>query len=99
MSPHLPPSPLRCWQVLRALQSYLDGVADEVTSRTVAGHLEECHRCGLEADTYRAIKGALANHERPNRDAVSRLRTFGEALLRVPANPPDESAAADGNSQ
>ncbi|MGH3517258.1 MAG: hypothetical protein ACRDQ7_07535, partial [Haloechinothrix sp.] len=35
-----------------------------------------------EADTYRAIKEAIAHHQRPSEDAVARLREFGEHLLR-----------------
>lgn len=91
MSRHSMPAPLRCWHVLRVLQSYLDGEADEVTSREVAEHLEECRRCGLEADTYQAIKHALAHHQRPVDDAVTRLHAFAETLARPrdePETPP-----------
>jgi anti-sigma factor RsiW len=51
---------VECLRVSRVLQSYLDGVVDEVTARRVARHLERCRRCGAEADTYSAIKAALA---------------------------------------
>jgi anti-sigma factor RsiW len=70
--------------VSRVLQPYLDGHADDMTSRRVQGHLDECRRCGLEADTYRAISDALARHEPPTDEAVARLRAFGETLLRPP---------------
>lgn len=76
--------PWRCWQVLRELQSYLDGMTDEATDGKVTAHLEECRRCGLEADTYRAIKQAIAHHERPPHSAVDRLRAFGENLVSSP---------------
>lgn len=78
------PSPVRCWRTARVLQSYLDGHTDDLTSRRVREHLDECRRCGLEADTYRAITDALACHERPAEQAVDRLRAFGEALLETP---------------
>ena len=42
-----------CMQVMRVLQSYLDGQTDEMTARRVANHLEACRRCGLDAATYR----------------------------------------------
>lgn len=81
---------LECLRVTRVLQSYLDGVTDEVTARRVAVHLEQCRRCGLEADTYRAIKGALARHEHTPADAVERLRAFAETLT-VQGEPPGEA--------
>jgi len=70
-----------CMQVMRALQSYLDGQTDEVTARRVANHLEACRRCGLEAATYREIKASLARTASPPElDAVERLRAFGASL-------------------
>lgn len=49
-----------CMQVRRVLQSYLDGEVDELTARRVGRHLEHCRRCGLNAETYEAIKEAPA---------------------------------------
>jgi predicted anti-sigma-YlaC factor YlaD len=72
---------LECLHVTRVLQAYLDGVADEVTARRVAEHLEDCRRCGLEADTYTAIKTALARHEKTPHVALTRLHEFAEGLL------------------
>jgi anti-sigma factor RsiW len=70
-----------CMQVMRVLQSYLDGHTDEVTTRRVANHLEACRRCGLEAATYREIKASLARRAAPpDEAAVDRLRAFGTAL-------------------
>lgn len=72
-----------CMQVMRVLQSYLDGRTDEVTARRVAQHLDACRRCGLEAATYREIKAALARHATPLDEAsVERLKTFGASLAR-----------------
>jgi anti-sigma factor RsiW len=74
-----------CMQVMRVLQSYLDGHTDEVTARRVANHLEACRRCGLEAATYREIKAALARHAAaPDQAALDRLRAFGTALASSP---------------
>jgi anti-sigma factor RsiW len=73
-----------CRQAGRLLQSYLDGELDEVTARRVAGHLEDCRRCGLEAATYTAIKSALARRGTVPPGAAERLRVFGEDLLTAP---------------
>lgn len=72
-----------CMQVMRVLQSYLDGHTDEVTTRRVATHLEACRRCGLEAATYREIKSALARRAAPVDElAVHRLQDFGSSLTQ-----------------
>lgn len=81
---------LECLKVTRVLQSYLDGVVDEATARRVAEHLERCRRCGLEADTYRTIKAALARHKRTPTEAVGRLRSFAERLA-ADGQPPGET--------
>jgi anti-sigma factor RsiW len=72
---------LECLRVTRELQSYLDGVVDEVTARRIAAHLEDCRRCGLRADTYTAIKTALARHEPTPPPALARLREFADTLV------------------
>ena len=70
-----------CMQVGRVLQAYLDGQVDEATARQVARHLEMCRRCGLEAQTYSAIKQALARGGRDvDAGAVARLQAFGLGL-------------------
>ncbi|MFF4544013.1 anti-sigma factor family protein [Streptomyces sp. NPDC001435] len=69
-------------QVARVLQAYLDGETDEVTARRVAAHLEDCRRCGLEAETYQKIKSALSRRAVPEPEAVERLRGFAEGLVR-----------------
>lgn len=70
-----------CTEVARVLQSYLDGHVDDLTARRVGRHLEHCRRCGLESETYEAIKGAIARRAREvDADALDRLRAFGERL-------------------
>lgn len=73
--------PLSCRQVGKLLQRYLDNAVDELTARRIAHHLEDCRRCGLEADTYLAIKASLARRD-PTlpADAVHRLHDFGAQL-------------------
>ncbi len=76
-------SRMRCMATMRVLQSYLDGALDEVAARRVAEHLEDCRRCGLEAEVYTEIKAALGEGDRTvDPRAVERLRRFGEQLAR-----------------
>ena len=73
-----------CHRVAKALQAWLDGESDDLTVEMVATHLEMCLKCGLEANTYRAIKAAtLAATSAPtpvDPDAVERLRHFASGL-------------------
>jgi anti-sigma factor RsiW len=88
-----------CLQVMRVLQSYLDGQTDQVTARRVANHLDACRRCGLEASTYREIKSALARQAAPLDDAsVARLRAFGSSLIEQTAPGDAEPGAGDAGS-
>jgi hypothetical protein len=49
----------------------------------IAAHLEDCRRCGLEAETYERIRQTLAERrpEVPD-ESVERLREFGRGLIR-----------------
>lgn len=49
-----------CMAVTRVLQAYLDGEVDDATARRVGAHLGVCRLCGMNADTYMAIKASLA---------------------------------------
>jgi hypothetical protein len=85
-----------CLQVMRVLQSYLDGQTDQLTARRVANHLDACRRCGLEESTYREIKAALARQAAPLDDAsLERLRTFGSSLTHQTAPGEAESGVGD----
>ncbi len=77
-----PDHPMNCLQVGRRLQRYLDGNLDELTTRRIRRHLEDCRRCGLDADAYTEIKASLARRAIvvPD-DDVTRLRAFGEQLV------------------
>lgn len=87
---------LRCAEVGRRLQSHLDGELDDLWSRQVAHHLDDCRRCGMDAKTYDAIKQALRRSAgRPSTDAVGRLRTFGQQLADG-WTPPDEHQTSVG---
>lgn len=76
-------APMNCHEVGQVLQHYLDGELDPARSARLAAHLEECRRCGLEADTYRRIKHSLADRqEAVPGDSLARLREFGERLAK-----------------
>lgn len=72
---------ISCAEVGAVLQAYLDDETDQLVTRRVAEHLEDCLRCGMEADAYRHIKEALGRCT-PELDpaSVARLRAFGEQL-------------------
>lgn len=76
----------RCQHVARVLQSYLDGEVDSMTEKMVAEHLEVCRRCGLAANTYQAIKTAIASTaptpDAVDTEAVDRLRRFADELAK-----------------
>jgi anti-sigma factor ChrR (cupin superfamily) len=71
---------LSCRKVAKQLQAYLDGEVDNATHDAIAAHLEMCRDCGLEADTYLAIKASLSvsgDRLQPVDDEVlHRLRDF-----------------------
>jgi len=72
---------LTCREVGRLLQRYLDGDTDDHVTARVAEHLEDCRRCGLEAEIYREIKASLAR-QAPVLPAttLARLRRFCDQL-------------------
>jgi len=78
-----PPGGMSCHQVGEVLQQYLDGHIDAERARRIEAHLDECRRCGMEADTYELIKSTLVAH-RPQvpAESIDRLREFGERLAR-----------------
>lgn len=74
---------LSCRQLGRVLQSYLDEELDDDSARKVAAHLNDCRRCGLEADTYEALQISLRRGPAGLADEpVARLREFGARLAR-----------------
>lgn len=73
---------LHCADVARLLQPYLDQeVPDAGVVTAIESHLEDCRRCGLEADTYESIRRALqARRPALDPDSLDRLRAFGAQL-------------------
>ena len=75
--------PMQCDEVGRLLQHYLDGDLDARRASRLAAHLEDCRRCGLEADTYERIKTSLAERRGSvPADSLARLREFGQRIAR-----------------
>jgi anti-sigma factor (TIGR02949 family) len=78
-----PEPAMSCEDVGLVLQQYLDDEIDAETADRIAEHLEECRRCGMEAETYERIKATLARKRAPlPDDSVARLREFGAQLAR-----------------
>lgn len=78
-----PPGGIDCHEVAQVLQHYLDGHIDAERARRIEAHLEDCRRCGMEAETYARIKAALAaNRPEVPAESIARLREFAERLAR-----------------
>ena len=75
-----PDAPAKCAEVARVLQPYLDSEVDAHTLRLVSAHLEDCRRCGLELETYTALKQAVHRVSDPPAEPVERLRAFAAQL-------------------
>lgn len=73
------PGGISCRRVRKLVQSYLDGELDGPDRDRLRAHLDRCPACGVEAETYRAIKAALVPDVPV--EAVDRLR--GRALALV----------------
>lgn len=79
-------APLSCRQVARLLQAYLDGELQDTRAVLVAGHLDACLRCGLDAGTYRWLKRQLAGlAPRDDGHRLERLQEFARELVDEPA--------------
>jgi anti-sigma factor RsiW len=73
---------MTCAEVARVLQRFLDGRLDVQRARRAAVHLDRCRDCGLELETYVAIKESLFRLGAPPDDAVVRLHDFADRLAR-----------------
>jgi anti-sigma factor RsiW len=89
--------PLTCREVGRLLQRYLDGDTDGHVTARVAEHLEDCRRCGLEAEIYREIKASLVRRAPILPETtLARLRDFGDRLA-TGGTPDHQSGNGDGH--
>lgn len=74
--------PLTCPEVARLLQRHLDEEVPQHLAVRVQAHLEDCRRCGLEAEAYEQIKQAVQRQGQPvPPESVERLRAFAASLL------------------
>ena len=72
---------LNCHAVGKLLQVYLDAEVPDAAALLVAEHLNDCRRCGLEADAYRALVASLARFSAPaDQKRLERLRSFADEL-------------------
>lgn len=70
-----------CREVARLVQAFLDGEIIDPRAVRVADHLDTCLTCGLEADTYRWLKAAIAGLARADDPRqLERLQRFVDAL-------------------
>lgn len=70
-----------CNRVRKVLQSYLDGELDDRHAAMVASHLQDCDRCGIEADVYEQVKSRLSGlRQQPDPAAIERLRHFADQV-------------------
>lgn len=85
---------LSCRQVGEMLQSYLDAELDDLSTRRITNHLDDCRRCGMEHAVYRSIKTSLQREGDVDREALARLRRFSEQLAQggLPDEPLDGDA-------
>ncbi len=76
----LPPDP-DCGQVAAVLQAYLDGELAPSDTDAVAGHLEHCERCHIEAATVQRVIDAI-RRQRPDleRGSLDRMAGFVDRL-------------------
>jgi anti-sigma factor RsiW len=72
---------LSCRRVARLLHSHLDGELDEERSQRIAAHLRDCRRCGLEAETYEAIRASIRHRLPIEHERVARLQDFAARLV------------------
>lgn len=75
---------MNCRDVGLRLQTYLDGELDDERMERIRNHLDECVKCGLEADVFTSIKNDLSSQARPvNAEAIARLRAFSDKISEV----------------
>jgi anti-sigma factor RsiW len=74
-------SRLPCRAVGKLLQAYLDAEMPDTSALLVADHLDDCRRCGLEAEAYRWLISSLTSlAETDDPERLARLRSFADEL-------------------
>ncbi len=87
---------LNCLEVARILQSYLDAEPGKYSVESVANHLQECRRCGLEASDYRIMKASLASAgQSVPEDSLQRIREFTAKLISEGPDDPSDAISSE----
>lgn len=90
------PGGLSCRKVAKVLQSHLDGELDEESRRKVAAHLDDCERCGLEAEVLEGVRHALrGRRERLPAATAIALREFSDRLISGEGGPSADVNGSD----
>jgi len=74
------PDDAACHTSLEVIQLLLDDALPPDRLAGVRRHLEMCRMCGLEVETYRAIKRSLGRRSRSDTAARDRLVTYARTL-------------------
>lgn len=75
------PGELSCRTVGKTIQAYLDNESDPALRDRMAEHLDDCAKCGLDAEVLRRIKRSLEGGRQDlDPRSVDRLRQFVEDL-------------------
>ena len=76
------PTSLRCRQVHRVIDAFLDGELGPEHAELVADHLEDCEACGVEAETIEQVRDAVSRlREAEDPEALGRLRGYLDQLV------------------
>ena len=72
---------VKCCELGKVLQSYLDRDLEPDFADKITVHLEDCRKCGLDLDAYQRIKDSLAAKlPEVDTEAIAHLRQFGNEL-------------------
>jgi anti-sigma factor (TIGR02949 family) len=69
-----------CCEVMRLVQSFVDGELNERRARRIAQHLDDCQNCGLEVALYQEIRESLRRQIPIHEPTLARLKDFVRQL-------------------
>ena len=73
---------MSCTEVVKVLQSYLDGETEPEVARAVARHLGACLHCDQESQVYADIKASLQRRRGDvDPEVLAALRDFSQQLV------------------
>lgn len=74
---------ISCREFGRLLQRYLDDMLDVDAARRVEHHMHMCDDCGVEAETYQALRRALRDSGAVSQESLSRLRDVASRIAEA----------------